>query len=417
MPPSTNPLHLFLCTVEPAQSYKQKLRFCHPPFSSGSWRLECDYDLSAARLGRPLPVRLAWNGCEKTARWRSARLRANLADGKTVDDSLPLDQKGRFPPTRNGAVELKVRRQLKAFDVYIELEVEDGEGSSPGRCLAFIDGRAQLDLRLTFPPSSRTLSTSSALLSEASPWWKTLLATSGFMERGYSPRARLSSFDDSDAEDDGEEDGVVKQPQLRTPPPSPPLSPQLGPLPPFASPSIRTVPITGTSYHTYRSFLAYLLTGQLTIAPLTSTFLPPTSSASPSARLAQAQHRRQASLAASAALQPTVPRPVSPKALFRLAHFLDAPSAQARALSALREELTPENVMYELLGLPGGGPPLGEVYEEVWQAEVEFARERWEEVKETEGVREVRERMKTEGAGEYELKTMWALLGVGDSGE
>lgn len=276
--------------------------------------------------------------------------------------------------------------------------------------IALFDGTANMDLCLSFPPSSRSLMASSTLLRQVSPWWETTLSTSGFLEGASATPRRVSrTADDSDAEDDELEE-VKKEPftRLATPPPSPPSSPPFRPtnLPP--SSTVRTIPITGTSYATYRAFLLYLLTDRLSFAPLTSTFI---SSSSPS--LAEARTARREMLTATALLDPSAPTPISPLSLFRLAHFLEIPELMDRSLEALKGALTVDNVAYELFGDGGEQPPMGEVFERVWEVEVEFARKVIDEVKVSRGMKEARARMREEGgASVYEVETLMRLLEV-----
>jgi hypothetical protein len=50
----------------------------------------------------------------------------------------------------------------------------------------------------------------------------------------------------------------------------------------------------------------------------------------------------------------------------------------------------------------------------VWELEVKWAREHWEEVKRSEGMKKAGERMKEEGGGSvYEVETLLRLLDVG----
>lgn len=232
---------------------------------------------------------------------------------------------------------------------------------------------------------------------------------------------------DSDCSDDDEDDGGLppsrgRRTPLRkahadlaaelaipaSPPPSPPTRSR-----PLIPPHMRIVPITGTSYRTYRAFLAWLFTGTVSFAPLTSSFQYPSSPslplplgpASPTAAAAQ----RRAALAPLRALHPSRPHPVSPKSLYRLAHFLDTPSLASLCLSALGDALTPECVAHELFAPPA----MGEVYDEVWDVEVRYAEDNWDDVRDSEAMGAAAERMRNEGgAGAHELATLLRLSGI-----
>ncbi|GAA5885551.1 hypothetical protein JCM6882_007465 [Rhodosporidiobolus microsporus] len=434
-------VNLPLATIDPSvpSSHTHHLRLPNcPPFSSGTWSLA--FLPSPTKPGKytPSTVKLAWSGCGEVAPWSRGRLcvaekEREEGRGKVFDLLLQPDE-GSFPSRESGEVEIRVGRPTRPFEVYLDVDMQDEETTSVSRCLALIDQRPIFDVCLTFPPSTRTLWASSSMLAEASPWWKTTLSAIGFSE-GFSRRAThplSSQFDDSDDEQDDEdededEEDCMPLSRLATPPPSPPLSPPLD-FPAFSASSslhagYRTIPITGTSHSTYRAFLCYLLSGQLSFAPLTSTFLsPPTTPHTLSRK--EALDLRAASLLPSTRLHPPTSSPlppsVSPKSLFRLAHFLEIPSLAERALSALREGLSADGVAYELFGSGGdeeggrGGRPLGEVYDQVWEMELAWARAHWGEVKASRGMREAAERMRRreEGATAYEVETLLRLAGV-----
>ena len=170
---------------------------------------------------------------------------------------------------------------------------------------------------------------------------------------------------------------------------------------------MRVVPIVGTTYRTYRAYLAWLYTGTVAFAPLTSSFQYPSPSSPTSPSSASSQ--RRAALAPLRTLHPSRPHPVSPKSLYRLAHFLDTPSLAQQCLAALADALTVDNVAHELFA----PPQLGEVYDEVWDVEVGFAEDAWDDVRGSEAMRDAAERMKGEGgAGQHELATLLRLSGI-----
>ncbi|GAA6027465.1 hypothetical protein JCM8097_007876 [Rhodosporidiobolus ruineniae] len=390
-----------------------------PPFSSGRWYL----NFHPPQYSSPASVQLSWQGCTLQVPWRKASFRAATGD-EVHEVSLPTTR-GMFPGSGSGppSARMTIGRPKKDLEVSLRVEIVEEKTTHLHRCLAMIDNRTVPDVCLAFPPSSRTLWANSQVLAEVSPWWKTTLETSGFLEgtsaRSYKPLE--SSIDDSDGED--EDDDCMAVSRLASPPPSPPLSPQVGPTSP--SSRIRTIPITSdTAYHTYRALLAYLYTNQVPFAPLMSFFLPaPSSSLSPSAARTAAKERHSVSLAPYAQLHPSLPRPVSPKSLYRLAHFLEMPSLAQLALDGLKDALTVENVVYELFGLggtsgdgeegeEGATPTLGELYDEVWDVEVAWAKEHWDEVKHTKAMQAVTARLKSEGASQHELATLFRLVGL-----
>ncbi|GAA5859873.1 hypothetical protein JCM1840_001775 [Sporobolomyces johnsonii] len=183
-------------------------------------------------------------------------------------------------------------------------------------------------------------------------------------------------------------------------------------------PGTRTIPITGTMYKTYRAFVCWLYTSQLKFAPLTSTFLRtpsseadlPSSSSGPAptatSSLLSARRARRAALSPLELIYPSSPPAVSPKSLYRLAHFLQIPALQSLCVSALLEKLTVDTVPQEMLG------NFAEVYPEVWDAELQWTRERWKKVKGGEGMRAAAERMKREGPTEHEMATLLTLFGI-----
>lgn len=265
------------------------------------------------------------------------------------------------------------------------------------------------DLCLAFARDRRRLWASSTILAQVSPWWAEQTSATGFREESltHAPTpAERSEWHDSDCSDDEDEGERSPLPNLDSPFATPPPSPltQTRDLPPFC----RIVPIQGTSYRTYRAFLGWVFTGTVHFAPLTSSFRYTSivaCTASPST--VSSRHRHQASLAAYRRLYPNRPTPVSPKALYRLAHFLEIPALQSLCLDALKGNLTTANVAYELFS-----DPLAEVYQEVFELELDYARETWDEVKQSQAMRDVTERMREEGATQYELATLFRLTGL-----
>ncbi|KAI5474178.1 BTB/POZ-like domain containing protein [Pseudohyphozyma bogoriensis] len=255
------------------------------------------------------------------------------------------------------------------------------------------------DVRLVFPPTSsseqeRELWTSSAFLLAASPYFKPLLegnsaetissssskkrrldslivpkleegvdATPSSSSAAAAPRAHTTAPDD-DADSDTEADSLA--------PPSTPSTTNTNEL------TYRQVRITSALYSTYRAVLVWLHTGHITFAPLSSSFHP---SLSPTTTRLEA-------LKSSSLASPSLPIPVSPKSIYRLAHLIDLPSLASLALTELETQLSVTNVAFELFG------STSEVYEQVRKVEMEFVVRHWGEVKRSRGMEVVERRMR-----------------------
>ncbi|GAA5861954.1 hypothetical protein JCM3774_001365 [Rhodotorula dairenensis] len=439
------------------RTHSQLVRVAIAPFASGRWHLEFEQPSSTLGRFQPARVNLRWSGCSDTT-LRRARLAVTVGDESHASTGvLQVDGPG------NGGWSLAVGRPARECTVVLEIEPDEPSASGVlpvERCLALIDGPGAIDLCLTFAGDSRKLWASSQVLARVSSWWATYITSTGYFESSIShaatpaERADWDDSDCSDDDDDGDDDddddnGVGPSCRLHrgaaaalldTPPPSPPV--KLRDLPAWC----RVVPIQGTSYRTYRAFLAWVLTGsEIEFAPLTSSFrfspFDPRKAAAPSsatsavpsrcaspapgrkpggisaltstvvtngiAPSASARKRRAAALAPFSRLYPARPKPVSPKSLYRLAHFLDIPALQAICLEALKTALTPEICAYEVFD-----DPMAEVYDEVLRAELDYAVENWARVKTSRAIKAVQERMLDEGATVYELRTLFRLSGL-----
>ncbi|KAJ8293423.1 40S ribosomal protein S22 [Rhodotorula toruloides] len=233
------------------------------------------------------------------------------------------------------------------------------------------------DICLFFPRHNGRLWTRSDVLAGLSPYFKTLLS-SGFADSITVPakRARTESqassvvsatekdFDDSDDETDGvyfrrnpakksEEDAVIEH---------------------------KKVTITGTAFSTYRAVLAYIRTGYIAFAPLSSTCPAAGSS----------KDTRKARVKLAAAAKPDMPYPVSPKSTFRLAHLLELEDLQRLCLSNVQETLTPDSAAHELFDEVS-------VLHEAWRRVViEYVVANWDAVHATKGWKEVERRVEEE---------------------
>ncbi|GAA5959602.1 hypothetical protein JCM3765_007213 [Sporobolomyces pararoseus] len=268
--------------------------------------------------------------------------------------------------------------------IKLELEVEiEEETTALTRSLDLLEGRATMDVCLVFPQErNRRLFASSKVLSEMSPYWKAQLSTQGFNELLESLDLADDMLDnheeDSDLENTSEEEEEITST-----------------LPPIPG-HVRTIPIYGTAYNTYRALFTYIYTSQISFAPLSSTF------ASESAR--------RAASALSRAFNPSTPTPCSPRSLYILSHFLSIPKISDLALEAYISSLTVDNALSESLS------SFAEMYEEVRKGIVTWILDsgegRWEIIRKSKGAREWKERARKEGITEGELELLFQLSGI-----
>ncbi|GAA5859857.1 hypothetical protein JCM1840_001768 [Sporobolomyces johnsonii] len=383
------------------------------PFSSGVWTLSFETAIDSWDLIPYQTLKLEWSECEESVEVQGGTLwfarKRKEGRGERVDRKV---EKGRFPPDRDGRLvvsksstyssgEETAEVQLELEVVTEEMKATKEEATAASRTLALLDGSQSLDVCLVFSREGRKLWASSKALAGVSPYWQTQLSSSGFCEDIEDKGKPIDMAGIFDASDDELDDNPSSSPRTLADSPPPP-------------PGTRTISIKGTSYKTYNAFLCWLYTSQLKFAPLTSTFLFASSSEaglpiSPSdpapSSLLSARHARRSALAALSPLYSSFPPAVSPKSLYRLAHFLEIPALQSLCVSGLIDNLTVDNVPREMLG------SFAAVYEEVWDVEIQFARERWEEVRVGQGMRSEEERMKGEGATGHEVETLLRLYG------
>ncbi|GAA5952377.1 hypothetical protein JCM21900_003796 [Sporobolomyces salmonicolor] len=421
MPPHSTLITPLSLTLPASTGTACKLSLPFPPFSSGSWTLSfIEAPVKCAPTMACVPtvatLRMEWSGCEEGVEvWGGSLRFVRKEKGKGEERADVRVEKGRFPPERDGSI--KVARFVpcsKDNTVEVELELEvvpKEEATAVSRTLELLNDPQSLDLCLVFPREGRKLWASSKALAELSPYWKTQLSSSGFREDVDNKEGSSEMEGTSDDSDDELDNDRSSRPRTLADSPPPP-------------PGTRTIPITGTLYNTYRALLCWLYTSQVQFAPLTSAFLRtpaseaaadlpnspspcPAAPAWPSAPLlCSARRARHSALSARSLLAPSAPPAVSPKSLYRLAHFLEIPALAALCVSALRDLLTVDNVPHEMLG------SLAEVYDEVWDAEVQWARERWDQVRDGAGMRVEGERMRTEGATAHEAATLLRLCGI-----
>lgn len=191
------------------------------------------------------------------------------------------------------------------------------------------------DVCLYFPRSGRRLWADQSILAKVSPYFPALF------ESEFSEAAELTTitqdiseeeedvhdsredpyeFDDSDTEIDAatriasEEDKVP------------------------AVPCYKTITITQHTYETYLSLLCWIGTGRITFAPLRSTSKYPQPDQQP---LPSTSSDNDFLLD-----KPRSPAPVSPKSIYRLAHYLELQGELSQlALENFKSQLTVENIM------------------------------------------------------------------------
>uniref|UniRef100_A0A0K3CFU0 BY PROTMAP: gi/342320101/gb/EGU12044.1/ Proteophosphoglycan ppg4 [Rhodotorula glutinis ATCC 204091] n=1 Tax=Rhodotorula toruloides TaxID=5286 RepID=A0A0K3CFU0_RHOTO len=176
------------------------------------------------------------------------------------------------------------------------------------------------NIRLFFPRHEADLWTDSSFLSRSSPYLKTLLS-SDFAESVTVPSKH---FDDSDEEAD--------ELYFEAHPPSQHERDEL-------QQPYKEIKITKTAFTTYRAVLAYLRTGFIAFAPLSSTFPADADAAKPT---------RASRIEAAVSSDPSLPYPVSPKSTFRLAHLLELDELQHFCLANFSKQLTVDCAPYEL---------------------------------------------------------------------
>ncbi|KWU41835.1 hypothetical protein RHOSPDRAFT_36603 [Rhodotorula sp. JG-1b] len=149
------------------------------------------------------------------------------------------------------------------------------------------------------------------------------------------------------------------------------------------------IEVRETAYSTMCAVLLYLQTGHIKFAPIRSSHaLPPDELAT----------QRLVSLATSVGEHPTLPPPVSPKSVYRLAHLIERDELQKMAPDSLASSLTISGAAAELFS------PVSVAYEKSRKIVFDFVVKNWKEVKATEAWRTVRAKVTsapTEGAARF----------------
>ncbi|GAA6017309.1 hypothetical protein JCM11491_000624 [Sporobolomyces phaffii] len=135
-----------------------------------------------------------------------------------------------------------------------------------------------------------------------------------------------------------------------------------------------------TAYSTYRAVLVWIHSGHISFAPLRSSV----SHLAPEDRTAA----RASDSRSLGTVDPDLPRPVSPKSVYKLAHYLSLTALANLALAELSRQLTVDNVFVELFD------GVASMYDEVRAAEVAFAVNHKREVVKTKGFSDVMDRLK-----------------------
>jgi len=148
----------------------------------------------------------------------------------------------------------------------------------------------------------------------------------------------------------------------------------------------KTIKVTQHRYETYLALLCWLATGRIAFAPLRSTF--EAGSNNPN----DGNHTRANVVADSLQLtEPRSPAPVSPKSIYRLAHYLQIPDLPDIALSNFESQLSRANVMYELYS------DVASKYTDLRDVALRYAVKYWKDVVKTNGFKEVMKRGEDEG--------------------
>ena len=143
--------------------------------------------------------------------------------------------------------------------------------------------------------------------------------------------------------------------------------------------------------------LLYLMTGHIEFAPLNSLL---------ETRSQYETGSRQALLDKHVTNYPTLPPPVSPKSVYRLAHLLQRQELQQLALDAHSTSLTIEGAARELFG------PVSIAYADVKKVVLDYVVENWEDVRASESWKEMRAKAtagEIEGAAQISFDLLSAL--------
>ncbi|GAA6008657.1 hypothetical protein JCM11491_003384 [Sporobolomyces phaffii] len=325
---------------------------------------------------------LGWDKVEKRIEVQGGTI---TVEGSTLDCAIHLGW-GEFPPSSSGRLFFEgpalTRHSYYEFNVKFKLKLgtfgtlSEGFEHHAGGFVASLLTHKLRDVCLSFPRSGRCLWVDRATLERVSPYYQVLFA-SGFLEVTEStpvakdrPQEERTSdttppyeYDDSDVETDAATKDLSKQSAGSD------------------SPSFHTVTITQHTYETYLALLCWIGTGTVAFAPLRSSFVYPVNPPMP---MQPIPSRSDAIFGSFDVEAPSGPIFVSPKSIYRLAHFLelegDLPDL---ALANFRSQLTVENVIHEAY------TDVASKYPEIRDAALEFAVKNWKKVVGTQAYKEV----------------------------
>lgn len=214
------------------------------------------------------------------------------------------------------------------------------------------------DVRFTFANATQHLWANKTILKQASAYFKTLF------ESEFREGKRLTAAEHGSAKPVGPGSSSDAQPTCEH--------------------KFHSIEVADHSIDTYRAVLTWIMTGQITFAPLGQPKLA-----------TAALNASMSSVASTSTPADSIARPpaVSPTEIYRLAHLLELSDLEAIALTSFVSELTPANVAHELFS------PAADLYDEIRAAAVDFVVARWDEVEQTEGMKAVQAKVE---AGEFE---------------
>ncbi|GAA6061235.1 hypothetical protein JCM10212_002694 [Sporobolomyces blumeae] len=424
-------IEVFSTTLDSTKPFSAPLALTSRPFTSGEWTLsfrEAPCPCAPTMVCVPVVATLVltWTGCTEQIEVAGGEIGfergmsrggegSGIVGGSTArpvkrDKAFTKIAKGKFPPDESGSIKVanfvhsgRDKMVAVAFDLDV---ARSAEQTSLSRTLELLDGSARIDVCLLFPRERhRRLYASSKTLSEVSPYWRTQLSTRSFREGidndAVEPFVELDSDnEDSNLELDEEDRPIERQVEKD-------------------SSDVRTIAIYGTAYATYRAFFAWLYTSNVSFAPLSSTLSVParpgsssSSNSSPDSTVVDQRAARRRLSALSTALDPCLPKPVSPKSLYSLSHFLSIPSLSRTCLKAYLASLSPLNLVEELFS------PFVDDHDDVrnaivdWVTSTEEGRKAWDIARVGDGMRRWKERVKEEGTSVGELETLMRLCGI-----
>ncbi|GAA5987733.1 hypothetical protein JCM10908_007188 [Rhodotorula pacifica] len=139
----------------------------------------------------------------------------------------------------------------------------------------------------------------------------------------------------------------------------------------------RQITIKETAYSTYRAVLLYLLSGHIQFLQLRSSTAPQAPSKGQTRQEVLDEHEKK---------HPTLPFPVSPKSVYRLAHLLQHRKLQQMALESLASFLTVNGAAHELFS------PVSIAYDDLRKVIIKFVVKNFARVRTTTAWKEHQDR-------------------------